>query len=171
MFLRNGFYNLLIHRFSRQKLNNENKEDIYDGDIYNSFMKKDEFLSYRSNISFTWNTDGVSPFKSSKFNIWHFFLWINELPFMEQIKTENTILAGLWFGFEKPNANKFMAAFYDELKVLYEGLHFNVPGLNLPIFVRGFIMTETLDLPAKAQFLNMSPHMAQYGCQKCEIAS
>lgn len=171
MFLRSGFYNLLNHRFSRTKLNNENKEDIYDGNIYKSLMKKNKLLSFCSNISFTWNTDGVSPFKSSKFNIWPFFLRINELPFMERIKTENTIIAGLWFGYEKPDANKFMAAFYDELNVLYEGLHFNVPGFDLPIFVRGFIMCGTLDLPAKAQFLNMSPHMARYGCQKCEIAS
>ncbi|XP_057334280.1 uncharacterized protein LOC130673325 [Microplitis mediator] len=171
MFLRSGFYNLLNYRFTRNKTNNENKEDIYDGDVYKSFMGVGHFLSKCTNISFTWNTDGVSPFKSSKFNVWPFFLRINELPFLERIKPENTILAGLWFGFEKPDPNKFMAAFYDELKVFYNGLYFNVPNFNIPIFVRGFIMNGTLDLPAKALFLNMSPHMARYGCQKCKIAS
>ncbi|XP_057336178.1 uncharacterized protein LOC130674780 [Microplitis mediator] len=171
MFSRSGFYDLLKYRFTRTKLNIRNKEDIYDGNVYSSFMNINQLLSKCANISFTWNTDGVSPFKSSKFNIWPFFLRINELPFLERIKPENTIFAGLWFGYEKPDANKFMSAFYNELKILYEGFHFNVPGLNLPLLVQGFIMCGTLDLPAKAQFLNMSPHMARYGCQKCKVES
>ncbi|KAH0535008.1 hypothetical protein KQX54_011830 [Cotesia glomerata] len=132
MFSRSGFYDLLKYRFTRTKLNIRNKEHIYDGNVYSSFMNINQLLSKCANISFTWNTDGV---------------------------------------YGKPDANKFMSAFYNELKILYEGYQYNVPGLNLPLFVQGFIMCGTLDLPAKAQFLNMSPHMARYGCQKCEVES
>jgi hypothetical protein len=32
------------------------------------------------NVSFTWNTDGIPVFKSSKFSLWPFYLVINELP-------------------------------------------------------------------------------------------
>ena len=53
MFSRKGFYNDLLHRFSRKKKNKDNIEDIYDGANYQQHMKDGEFLSKKENISLT----------------------------------------------------------------------------------------------------------------------
>lgn len=62
---------LLKQRFKRDKNHKDCIRDIYDGSIYKSFSGpggpfSDEFPF---NVSFSWNTDGVSVFKSSKFSI------------------------------------------------------------------------------------------------------
>ena len=57
--------------------------DIYDGAEYSLLCQSGGFLCRQSNpanISFSFNTDGVSLFHSSKTGIWPIFLVINELP-------------------------------------------------------------------------------------------
>lgn len=51
-----------------------------------------------------------------------FFLQINELPFHERSKKENIILAGVWFGKDKPKGNLFMGAFRESFVQLYRGI-------------------------------------------------
>ena len=38
--------------------------DVYDGALYNALFSAGGFLSSACNISFQWNTDGVSLFSS-----------------------------------------------------------------------------------------------------------
>ena len=40
MFNQKGFYNDLLHRFSRKKKNNDNIEDIYNGSDYQQHIAK-----------------------------------------------------------------------------------------------------------------------------------
>ena len=63
---------------TRIKKNANNIEDIYDGLRYRKLIQ-DGFFDGQYNISFQGNTDGVSLFKSSSFEIWPIFLKINEL--------------------------------------------------------------------------------------------
>lgn len=168
LFKRPGFYNKIsTHRFNRKKICEANLEDIYDGAIYKNEIKNG-FLSNKSNISFTWNTDGVPLFKSSKFSIWPLYLVINELPYEERFKKENVIIAGIWFGPEKPNANLFISVFRDCLKKLYKGICFKNSGQKF-VKTRAKIICGTCDLPAKSLFLNMKQFNGYYGCQKCLI--
>ena len=51
MFSRSGFYEDLQHRFNRKKQAQENIEDIYDGRLYRSLVRKG-ILSSGNNISF-----------------------------------------------------------------------------------------------------------------------
>ena len=51
--------------------------DIYDGDAY---LKWARILDCKEGISLLCNTDGVSIFRSSKYEIWPIWLVINELP-------------------------------------------------------------------------------------------
>lgn len=83
----------------RKKKKNDGIEDIYDGQIYRKLSEPGGPLSedFPYNISFTWNTDGIPVFKSSKFSLWPFYLIINELPYKQRILKENMILCGLWF--------------------------------------------------------------------------
>ena len=54
-------------------------------------------------------------FKSSKFSLWPMYFVINELPYKLQIRTENMIISGLWFGESKPNMNVFLQPIFTEL--------------------------------------------------------
>lgn len=73
LYRRPGFVNKLQYRQNRKKVNAENYEDIYDGQIYQELCQPLGLLSNPNNISFLWNTDGLSLYKSSKFQIWPFF--------------------------------------------------------------------------------------------------
>jgi len=53
-------------------------------------------------------------FKSSKFSIWPLYFVINELPISKQWLDENVVLAGLWFGIEKPKMLTFIQPFCEK---------------------------------------------------------
>lgn len=167
LYKRSKFVNSLNHVFTRQKLNTDNFEDIYDGQIYKELIEKGLLMTGNS-ISFMWYTDGVPIFKSSKFSMWPFFLVINELPYQERFKRENMIMAGLWFGPKKPSANLFMETFRGDLEKLSRGVFFETAGNDEPISVRGFVICGTCDLAAKAQFMNMKQYNGYYGYQNCK---
>lgn len=167
LFKRPNFYNKLNYRFTRQKINENNLEDLYDGKVYKSLPQ--EFTKEQSNITFTWNTDGVPIFKSSKISIWPFYLMINELPYLERIKKENMILIGLWVGTNKPLPNLFMSVFLKSLKELFNGIYVSVPGLLHRIKIRGIVIIGTCDLCARALFLNMKQFNGDFGCPICTI--
>jgi hypothetical protein len=79
---------LLKERFKRKKKNETGNEDIYDGTVYQKLSLPGGPLSEDNpyNVSFTWNTDGIPVFKSSKFSLWPFYLVINELPYKQNVK-------------------------------------------------------------------------------------
>lgn len=72
-FKRDGFKDKLNYQFDRQKQNDHNYEDIFDGNLFDNLPQ--DFLDNRDNITFTRNTDGVLLFKSSKISIWPFFFY------------------------------------------------------------------------------------------------
>lgn len=67
-------------------------------------------------VTLTWNTDGVPIFKSSAYSVWPLELMVNELPFKERMN--NILLAGLWFGPNKPNMQCFLVPFVQEMNDL-----------------------------------------------------
>ena len=160
------FAEKLNHQNERQKENDNNYEDLYDGTIYKSLPE--DIINCDEKITFTWNTDGVPLYKSSKMSIWPFFLMINELPYKLRVVKENIILAGLWFGKMKPSPNLFMKSFLNDLKKLYNGVEFKLPNFNT-IRVRGIVISGTCDLCAKALFMNIQQYNATYGCPNCKI--
>lgn len=99
MYARPSFYDKLQSRFQWPQLPG-NITDIYDGQLYQEWINNG-FLSNCHNISFTWYTDGVPVFKSSKISIWPLYITINELPFEDRKKRENTLLVGYWYNDEK----------------------------------------------------------------------
>ena len=64
-----NFYEDISYRFQRQKSQEDNYEDIYDGSLYKKFTSSGRTLTDRKNLSLTWNVDGVPLFKSSKFSL------------------------------------------------------------------------------------------------------
>ncbi|XP_034935156.1 uncharacterized protein [Chelonus insularis] len=122
MFARQNFFESLQMRFERRNGNNLIC-DIYDGKLYKDAYDSG-FLSNRNNISFTWYTDGIPVFKSSKISAWPIYLTINELPFEERKKRYNTLILGLWFG--EISINLYIV-FEKFLKKFYLGSKLNFP--------------------------------------------
>ncbi|KAL7304253.1 hypothetical protein TKK_0003447 [Trichogramma kaykai] len=123
----------------------------------------------KNDLTFSWNTDGVPIFKSSKMSIWPFYLMVNELPYKLRIKKENVILAGLWFGVEKPSENLFMESMIEQLNDLYNGINVEILKSNEFVKIRGIILSGTCDLPAKALFMNIKQFNSCHGCPNCKI--
>jgi hypothetical protein len=124
--------------------------DITDGNVYKYMYSKCKHLHF---ISMSWNTDGVSVFKSSKFSIWPLYMTINELPQHMRFKDENLILAGLWFGPKKPLMQTFLKPIYPMLHGLENG--FMIDTAIGKKKLHGFVIAGTADLPARALALNM----------------
>ena len=166
LFARDGFYQKLQHRFKRKKINENNLEDIYDGKIYKDMFENDGPLSNPNNISFTWNTDGIPVFKSSKFSLWPMYLIINELDIKYRSRKENMIFAGLWFGETKPVFARFTEPLLRDLKTLEtDGIDLEINGKT--VTSKAFMLYGCADLPARSSVLNMNQFNGQCSCVKC----
>ena len=75
-------------------------------------------LHDKRNLSFTYNTDGVPLFESSKFFLWPLHFAVNELPCPQRFQRENMILAGLWYDERKPLMLNFLKPFHTDLSNL-----------------------------------------------------
>ena len=164
LYKRPKFLDLISHRFNRKKKNDNNFEDIYDGDIYKQALKS--ILKSPHDISFNWNADGLALFKSSNFQVWPFFLSINELPPHLRCNKEYMILAGIAFGSEKPDPNLFLEPLYNEMQKLQSGLDVTLyDGSSLNI--KCCVLCGTCDAPAKSLFFHLKGHNGFYSCPKC----
>ena len=163
-----GFYQDLQHRFHRQQPDADVITDVYDGKLYRALMHNDGFLNNRNNISFQWNTDGVSLFHSSNYQMWPLYLKINELPAKKRSCLTNKLLAGIWFGESKPSVNTFFKPAYDTMHKLFtDGILVTSPDVQGPFKSHAVLLSGTCDIPAKAIVLNMIGHNGFYGCPKC----
>lgn len=141
--------------------------DIYNGKLYKSLFDNDGPLSNPDNISFTFNTDGASVFKSSNVSVWPLFLVINELPYHLRMKKENMILAGLWFGSKKPAMGTFLHPFLETFKELESGIEIISPDKPNAFQLKGFLLCGTADLPARSLLCNCNQYNGSYSCWKC----
>ncbi|XP_044594847.1 uncharacterized protein LOC123272211 [Cotesia glomerata] len=165
LYNRPGFYRQLRNQFRQPHLNGTFINDVYDGSLYKN-IERNGYLSNGNNISFMWCTDGVSVFKSSQISIWPLYLTINELPFKERAKRHNLLLAGLWFGDTKPDANLFIDKLHSQFTKLLEGVKYTLSD-GQEIFVQAALLFGTCDNPAKTHFLNFKQFNGFYGCPVC----
>lgn len=94
---------------------------------------------------------------------------INEVPFSERKKRENTLLLGIWYKDKKPNANSFIYKFREALEQISKGIQVQITrGNNIELkTVRGVLLLGTADLSAKSDFLNLVQFNGDYGCPLC----
>ncbi|XP_053387539.1 uncharacterized protein LOC128551126 [Mercenaria mercenaria] len=159
LFKREDFKTGLDYRLQRNKQSSENIEDVYDGLSYKKLML--DFDQSATNLTFTFNTDGVPIFKSSKTSIWPVFLMINELPFKMRANRDFMILAGLWCGQSKPDMNLFLTPLIKSFIALEKGVEINNK------HVVGHLLCMSCDLPARSAVLNMNNHNGDSSCIKC----
>ena len=159
---------ITTYRFNR-KCRNDDVGDIYDGALYRKHWESG-FLKDHRNISFIYNTDGVPIFKSSKFSLWPLYVAINELPYSQRFRRDNMLLAGVWFGPDKPFMLSFLKPFHSIFHQLEtDGVEIlNPKGEN--ITVRAILLCGTCDLPARCLVCNSIQFNGFYGCLRCRQA-
>lgn len=102
-----------LYNHLRQECNSTS--DVVGGNVYRRLLEREVISEH--DISLQWNTDGVSIFKSSNVSVWPIQVCVNELPY--NLRRQNVILCGLWFGKEKPDMTSFLTPFVDELTTLH----------------------------------------------------
>ena len=158
------FWSLLQQR--PQSSSSVTISDIYDRAEYSKHCQPGGFLCLHtnpSNLSFTFNTDGVSLFHSSKNGIWPWpvYLAINELPpsarytcilisllliitvgpnnILCRFSVKNVLLCGIWYCYDKPNMHTYLKPIVDTLNRLHKdgmSIHSDPPHVTLsPLYV------------------------------------
>ena len=148
--------------FSPKLSDHNNMSDLTDGELYQNFNRK---TGQQKAVSFSWNTDGVSIFRSSNYNIWPFYLTVNEMSEHKRFKDKNMLLAGLWFGPKKPQMQTFLQPIYKSLKSIENG--FEIETVNCTEFIHAYVLFGTADLQARAIALNMVQFNGFNSCHKC----
>ena len=94
---------------------------------------------------------------------------IFEPPLDKCWNSNNTILAGLWLGHQKPDMLLFLKPFTESLTTLYsEGVRISSPDIQETFICRGMLLCRTCDLPAKAIVYNMLQLNGYYGYSHCK---
>ncbi|OXA56421.1 hypothetical protein Fcan01_09176 [Folsomia candida] len=132
--------------------------DIIDGDMYHGLGLKD------NDISCSINTDGVSIFNSSKYSIWPLLISINELGY--QLRRKYTILAGLWFGDEKPNFDIFLAPFIQQaIELSRNGVNWMFKDVKK--YSRVYFPLLAADSVARCQLQGINQFNGEHSCPWC----
>jgi hypothetical protein len=82
----------------------------------------------------------------------------------ERYKVENALLVGLWYG-NKPDMNIFMSSLVSDLLLMEKGIPIQLNGDN--ILIRGRIIGEVMDLPARADYYRTNGHNGKCSCLFC----
>ncbi|XP_069109923.1 uncharacterized protein [Argopecten irradians] len=152
--------------YERLNSGSSNLTDILDGHEYRKLMKTG-FLKESNNLTAIFNTDGVNLYSSSKTELWPIYLALNELSPPKRFSRENILLVGMWQGKGKPPFHEYFKIFSDYMNTLYtSGVEVSID--NVKILVKLKIVCGVMDLPAKAELLNMSYFNGQYPCISCE---
>lgn len=132
--------------------------DIKDGLAYKNLRLQ------KYDLSCCVNTDGVAIFNSSRFSIWPLLLSINELDY--RLRRKHTILAGLWFGVEKPNFNLFLQPLTEQANILgREGIKWTRNGIN--VTSRILFPMFAADSVARCQIQGITQFNGEFSCPWC----
>ena len=144
-------------------VNDEKIHDVTSGTSYKALFDKQNIAN--TDISLSFNCDGVPVFSSSNFSIWPIFCTLNELPF--NYRSRNIVLQGLWFGSDKPRMDTFFQPFLEEMAQLAESGIQWVDKSGLPVTSRVFPAACVCDSVARAVIQNCMQFNGQFGCGMC----
>ena len=159
--LNREYYNYVVNE--RQHNPNEIK-DISDGKKYRNFIHSLPPEKRNSYASLMLNSDGSPVYKSSKATLWPVQMMVNEIPFKE--RASNTVVAGIWFGKEKPNMNIFLKPIVNEIQRLsVTGISCIIRGRMKEIFI--YCICCCVDSPARCSIQYLIQYNGHYGCSWC----
>jgi len=161
MFQNSNISQLIAHRFDRSKNDVGNIEDIYDGNGYKAVMDG----KGSDHISLVWNTDGVPVFQSSNYSMWPIHCIINELP--AHLRRKHVLLAGLWFGVNKPHFNSFLTPFINECNKLKTAGFTWLTDTKQTCTTYVATLVCAVDSVARCMLQGIKQFNGEYGCSWC----
>lgn len=123
-------------------------------------------VQYPNRIGLIFNTDGISPFKSSRLTIWPVVLAFSNLPPNVRMNKDNLVTVTIWAGQSKPP----MDVLFESLLSMFGQLSSHGVTLRisaLSIRVKFQPLFGCFDLVAKAPILNMHQFNGKHGCPAC----
>ena len=141
----------------------DNIKDLMDGKIYQKLLKKGKLAE--DDLTLLWNCDGVPIFNSSNYSIWPLQFTINELPCIQ--RKENVMVAGLWFGPEKPRVDTFLKPFIDECCDLAQNPFEWKDRQDTTHSSKVFSLVCSSDAIARPLLRNCKQFNGEYGCDWC----
>jgi hypothetical protein len=135
-------------------------DDIYKGSFYKKYISP--ISSKEKSISFTYNSDGVSPFKSSSFSFWPIFLSVNEMKPINRKKVQNVFLPVL-IGNLPPDA---LAMALNSAHLLIKKEIKNIGSVNGIKLIDDF--RYIADIPARSKIIFIKSG-GYYFCHICRI--
>ena len=124
-------------------------------------------LTSLNDIGVIFNTDGISPFKSSCVTIWPVIIALFDLPPAVRMNKDNMIIVSLWVGKSKPPMGVLLEplrSLFHKLSTIGINIRANTGSTNNKTFHPLF---GIFDLVAKAPILNMMQFNGQNGCPTC----
>lgn len=148
----------------RKTVNHGNDiKDVMDGKMYQNLLKQGTLAA--DDLTLLWNCDEVPIHKSAMYSIWPLQFTVNELPYSQ--RKENVIVAGLWFGSEKPKMNTFLKPFIDECHDLAQN-PFQWRDSNGTVHSsKVFSLVCSSDAVARPLLRNCKQFNGEYGCDWC----
>ncbi|XP_046408572.1 uncharacterized protein LOC124173112 [Ischnura elegans] len=138
--------------------------DIQSGSLYGKKIRRED-EQFPSWMSLTFNADGAQVFKD-RTTVTPIYLMINELKCKQRRK--NMVLAGLWYGKEKPRFDVFMDSFVNEMNELYrDGI--DVPCDGVMKTVRFVTLCCCVDTVARAPLQGITGVNGYYCCSWCTL--
>lgn len=158
---------VLVKRFRETEKNlcENDIQSMSDGQLYKKLSTENTPLSDQYNFSYTFNTDGCQPSKSSKISIWPIYVSINELPL--KLQSKHMIMTALWVSKKEPDMQLFLKPFVDQAnKLSNESVQWK---LGDETITSKFIpLCAVVDSVARCKVLNMKQYNGTYGCTFCE---
>ena len=112
------------------------------------------------------NTDGVSPFKSSRVTVWPMLIALSNLPPNIRWNKDNLIVSSLWVGETKPPMDTFFSHLTDSMhKLGTVGIKLATPGGDITVTFQPLF--GSFDFVAKAPILSMHQFNGENGCPSC----
>ena len=123
-------------------------------------------LQTKGSPGIIFNTDGISPFKSSRLTIWPIIIALSILPPNIRMNKDNLVVVALWVGEVKPP----MQLLFEPLLDLFRKL--TIRGVTLKTTsgvtcIKFSPLIGLFDLIAKAPILNMNQFNGVNGCSTC----
>lgn len=131
--------------------------DVHSGKEYK------KLITHQDQVGMIFNSDGISPFKSSRLTIWPIYLAFACLPPNICMNKGNLVTCAFWLGQSKP----CMKLILKPLKNMLSSLKETGVTISSSVRLRLQPLFGVFDLVAKAPILNMMQFNGLKGCPVC----
>lgn len=139
-------------------------KDFTDGILYKKIVGQLTEEEKKNFVSAIMNSDGSPVFVSSKSAIWPIQLIINEVPYDQ--RTAKPIVAGIWFGKDKPDMDIYLKPFVEQMsRLANEGIECTINGTER--LLRVYVICCCADSQARAPMQGIKQYNGYYGCSWC----